>query len=111
MRGLLGEDVSVKYGRIKALRKDYPVMQLCRVLGVSESGYYTLWGTSAWVTRPPSSRRIENERLSLEIKAAHERTRRTYGLNRLQHDLADYGVNAGSDRIKRIRRKLGLRRQ
>ena len=93
----------MKYGRIKEWRKDYPVAALCRVLKVSESGYY------AWVTRPPSSRNRENARLEQEIKASHQRTRETYGPSRLQRDLADYGIFVGIDRIKRIRRKLGLR--
>ena len=93
----------MKYGRIKEWRKDYPVTALCRVLKVSESGYY------AWVTRPPSPRNRENARLEQEIKASHQRTRETYGPSRLQRDLADYGIFVGIDRIKRIRRKLGLR--
>jgi putative transposase len=92
----------VKYARIKEWRKDYPVAALCRVLKVSESGYY------AWVTRPPSPRNRENARLEREIKASHQRTRETYGPSRLQRDLADYGIFVGIDRIKRIRRKLGL---
>jgi transposase InsO family protein len=48
-------------------------------------------------------------RLEIEIKAAHKRTRQTYGPERLQHDLAEHGVKVGICRIKRIRRKLGIR--
>jgi transposase InsO family protein len=48
-------------------------------------------------------------RLEVEIKAAHRRTRQTYGPERLQHELAEHGVNVGISRLKRIRRKLGLR--
>ena len=47
--------------------------------------------------------------MEAEIRAAHQRTRETYGPKRLQSDLADHGVAASVDRIKRIRRKLGLR--
>ena len=93
----------MKYGRIKDWRKKYPVAALCRVLKVSESGYY------AWATRLPSPRNRENARLEQEIQAAHQRTRGTYGPSRLQRDLADYGIFVGIGRIKRIRRKLGLR--
>jgi putative transposase len=75
---------------------------MCRVLGVSESGYH------AWRGRPPSPRARENARLAVEIKAAHERTRQTYGPERLQADLADHGVRVGVHRIKRIRKELGL---
>jgi putative transposase len=45
----------------------------------------------------------------LEIKAAHQRTRETYGAERLQGDLADNGGSATVHRIKRLRRKLGIR--
>jgi len=45
----------------------------------------------------------------VEIRAAHKRTRQTYGAERLQEDLAEHGVRVGICRIKRIRRKLGIR--
>ena len=88
---------------MKGLRLNYPVPVMSRVLHVSESGYY------AWVDRPLSSHDRDELRLELEIKAAHERTRRTYGPERLQHDLEEHGVRVGVCRIKRIRRKLGIR--
>jgi len=47
--------------------------------------------------------------LELEILAAHRRTRGSYGPERLQRELADHGVMVGIHRIKRLRRKLGLR--
>jgi len=72
-------------------------------MGVSVSGYY------AWQDRPLSKHDQEEMRLELEIKAAHKRTRQTYGPERLQHDLAKYGIMVGICRIKRIRKKLGLR--
>jgi putative transposase len=95
----------VKYGRIHELRQVYPVVAMCRVLDVSESGYH------AWRKRPPSPRAQVNARLEVEIKAAHERTRQTYGHERLQADLADNGIHAEIHRIKRIRKKLELRCQ
>ena len=93
----------MKYDRIDGLRPQYPVAMLCRLLNVSEAGYY------AWRRRPPSPRSQENARLAIEIRLAHERTRQTYGPERLQVELADHGIHAGVDRIKRIRRELGLR--
>ena len=76
---------------------------LCRILGVSTSGFH------AWRSRKPSNRTQQEARLELEIRAAHQRVRQTYGPERLQKDLAAHGIIVGVHRIKRIRRKLGLR--
>jgi len=88
---------------MKELRLDYPLPHLCQVLNVSASGYY------AWVDRPLSKWAREEARLEVEIRAAHKRTRQTYGAERLQRDLAEHGIQVGICRIKRIRRKLGIR--
>jgi putative transposase len=88
---------------MKTLRLKYPLALLCRVLNVSRSGYY------AWRSRPPSRHAREEGRLEIEIKAAHKRTRQTYGPKRLQKDLAGHGIQVGVSRIRRIRKKLGVR--
>lgn len=77
--------------------------KMCHFFKVSASGYYK------WLTNSPSKRSIEEKRLELEIKAAHNRTRQIFGPERLQHDLALHGVNIGICRIRRIRKKLGIR--
>lgn len=93
----------MKYVQIESMRHSYPISTMCRFLGVSESGFH------AWRTRPMSARAAEEKRLEVHIKAAHQRTRETCGPERLQAELADNGVEVGVHRIKRIRRKLGLR--
>jgi putative transposase len=87
---------------MQELRLIYPIPILKRVLKVSISGYYD------WVDRPLSKRARENLRLELEIKAAHQRTRQTYGPERLQQDLKEHDVQVGIYRIRRIRKKLGI---
>lgn len=88
---------------IKGLKLQYSVPVICSILTVSVSGYYK------WLKRSPSKRAQEDGRLEIEILAAHKRTRKTCGPVRLQEDLADHGVEAGICRIRRIRKKLGLR--
>jgi putative transposase len=88
---------------MRKMRLKYPIPFMSRMLGVSSSGYYS------WVDRPLSQWAREEMRLEIEIKAAHKRTRQSYGAERLQHDLAKYGLKVGICRIKRIRRQLGLR--
>ena len=51
----------------------------------------------------------QDERLRVAIRAAHTRSRETYGVRRLQPELASEGFVAGRDRIARLRQELGLR--
>jgi len=88
---------------MKEMRRQHSVLLMSRVFEVSASGYY------AWIKRQPSRRSMEEARLEVEIKASHKRTRQTCGPERLQHDLAEHGVQVGVCRIRRIRKKLGIR--
>jgi len=76
---------------------------MCRVLKVSRSGYY------GWLNRKPSRREIENNRLEVAIKAEHYAQKEKYGPERLKPELEEKGFSAGVCRIRRIRKKLGLR--
>jgi transposase InsO family protein len=87
---------------MKQMRLTYSIPMVGQILNVSSSGFY------AWLDRSPSRWAKEEMRLEVEIKAAHRRTRQTYGAERLQHDLAEHGIRVGICRIKRIRKKLGL---
>ena len=58
---------------MRQMRLTYPLMRMCTFFKVSPSGYYK------WLTRPPSRRAREEGRLEAEIRAAHKRTRRTCG--------------------------------
>jgi putative transposase len=88
---------------MKEMRLHYSIPFMCRMLHLSRSGYY------AWLNRKPSKRAREEGRLEVEIQAAHKRTRETCGPERLQRDLKEHGVKVGVSRIRRIRKKLGIR--
>jgi putative transposase len=66
---------------IDAERVNYPVAALCRMLGVSKSGYY------AWRSRPPSKRSREDAILTEKIREIHSRSRETYGYPRVHAEL------------------------
>jgi putative transposase len=57
------------FSLIEAERASFPVPLMCRLLGVSRSGYY------AWRGRPPSRRARDDDALTEKI-AAHARTSR-----------------------------------
>lgn len=75
---------------------------MCRVLGVSESGYH------AWRRRPPSRHAQRDVELRVAIRAAHARSGGTYGAPRLLEDLRDAGHRVGRKRIARLLRREGL---
>ena len=88
---------------MRQMRLAYSIPRMCRFFNVSASGYYK------WLACPPGRRTLEEPRLEAEIRAAHTRTRQGCGPERLQKDLAAHGVTVGVFRIRRIRKKLGIR--
>jgi transposase InsO family protein len=87
---------------VAAEKAFYPVRLLCRCLAVSRSGYY------AWRQRPAPDRVREDARLSIEIRASHAESRRTYGSPRVLRDLRDLGRRVSRKRVARLMRELGL---
>jgi putative transposase len=81
----------------------HPVKRLCRLLGVSPSGYF------AWKGRPPSARERSDAVLLEKIEAIHRRSRETYGAPRIHAELAFEGVRVGKKRVARLMRVAGLR--
>ncbi|KVA52636.1 transposase [Burkholderia cepacia] len=78
---------------------------MCRVLGVSVSGYYV------WRKREPSERTQQEPRREAEVLGAHQRTRESFGPERLKQPLDERGVRIGVQRIRRLRRKLEQKRR
>jgi putative transposase len=87
---------------IDAERAYLPVALLCRMLGVSRSGYYD------WKGRPPSKRNLENDALTETIREIHERSRETYGSPRVHAELRTLGTRCSRKRVERLMRKAGL---
>jgi putative transposase len=93
---------------------DYRIATMCRLLGVSSSGYH------AWVKRRPSQRAQTDAALMTEIGAAHEASRGTYGAPRIHAEcgsawkkdpvaeLAAKGIHVGRKRVARLMLRAGL---
>jgi len=78
------------------------VATMCRVLGVSPSGFY------GWRWRPPAARAQADAGLSEKIRAIHERSRGTYGVPRVHAELAAEEIHVGRKRVARLMRAVGL---
>jgi putative transposase len=83
---------------IAAERANHSIKTLCRVLGVSRSGFHS------WVARPPSKRAREDAVLLERIRELHSASRRTYGSPRIYRDLRADGVPVGRKRVERLMR-------
>jgi putative transposase len=81
---------------------DYPIATMCRVLGVSSSGYH------AWVKRRPSRRAETDAVLIAAIRVAHTASRGTYGAPRVHAELAAKGISVGCKRVARLMTQAGL---
>jgi transposase InsO family protein len=91
-----------RYRFIHAERAAYPVVLLCRVLGVARSGYY------AWARRGVSVRATADNALTEQITQVYEGSRRTYGAPRVHAALRAEGVRCGCRRVARLMRAAGL---
>jgi len=81
-----------------AHESEYSVKGMCRVLGVSRSGYY------ARRSRGQSQRAQANERLLVRIREEFHLSRKTYGSPRIQATLKRKGVTCSRKRVARLMR-------
>jgi putative transposase len=87
---------------MRANQAQFSIAAMCRMLGVSPSGYY------AWRDRPTSARTRADEALKERIRAIHTWSRATYGAPRIRAELADQGILVGQKRIARLMQEMGL---
>lgn len=92
----------MKFAFIAAKEVAFPVSAMCRVLGVTNSGFY------AWKKRPKPERVLLDARLAATVAAVHHRSRRTYGSPRVHRELKARGVHVGKKRVERLMRENGL---
>jgi HTH-like domain len=88
---------------IEAEKATHCVPKLCKLLGVSRSGYY------AWRRRPLSERARFDAVLSEKIETIHRNSRATYGAPRIHAELRAIGIRCGKKRVARLMRCASLR--
>ncbi len=93
----------MRFALVDAAKKEFPVHRLCRVLGVSQSGYF------AWRRRPASSRQREDLVLLAHIRSAFALSNETYGSPRMTRELQESGLRVGRRRTARLMRENGLK--
>jgi len=93
----------MKFKFIADHRGTFKVGRMCKLFGVSRSGYH------ASVTRLESRRSRENRALKDKIRVLHAASHGISGAPKIHRDLMDAGVRCGKNRVARIMRKAGIR--
>jgi putative transposase len=93
----------MRFALIDRAKAEFPIHRLCRVLGVSQSGYF------AWKDRPACRRQRDDMVLLAHVRSAFALSNGTYGSPRMTQELRDSGLSVGRRRTARLMRENGLR--
>ncbi|MEK5390257.1 MULTISPECIES: IS3 family transposase [Heyndrickxia] len=96
---LLREKPSVKYEFIHKNRSQFRVEKMCKVLGVSKSGYFK------WLNRPKSNRQKKHEKLAQKILKTHLEFKQRYGSVKITKTLNKRGMKVSERTVSRIMTK------
>jgi putative transposase len=86
----------MKYQFIEQYKKEFPVVVMCHVLEVSESGYY------AQLKRPTSQHQREDAQIKQEIRQVFFTHQGRYGSPRVHKELRDQGRSVSRKRVARL---------
>lgn len=92
----------MKYEVIQRYRNRYSIRMMCRVLGVSRSGYYD------WRSRPESERTRRHRALTEKIRYFHQASRNTYGSPRIRTDLVESGERVGENTVALLMQRASI---
>lgn len=87
---------------MKELHDKYSILEMAAYLEVSSSGYYE------WLKNNGGKKEEEDRVLKELIKKVFERSRQTYGVERVIEALGEDGIHIGRHRIRRLMREEGL---
>ena len=87
---------------IEERKAEWPIVLLCRVLGVSRSGFY------AWRSREPSAADVRREELAAEVKAIHAAVKARYGRPRIHAERVGRGHACGVNFVAKVMREAGI---
>nr|HET6904698.1 IS3 family transposase [Ktedonobacteraceae bacterium] len=92
----------MKYQFIEHHKHEFPVVVMCQVLDVSESGFY------AWRKRPACQHTREDAQLTQEIRQVYATHRGRYGGPRVHRELKDQGYRTSRKRVARLMREADI---
>ena len=88
---------------IAAEKTNFPVVVMCRVLGVSRTGFHN------WERRAPSDRALTDAWLTEKITQIHDGSRGVYGVPRIHAELRiEHDVRVARKRVARLMTVAGI---
>lgn len=100
--GHLFMGIQMTYQCIDQHKQEFPIVVMCRVLEVSESGFY------AWRKCPTCQHKREDAQLTEEIRQVFHAHHGRYGCPRLHAELHDQGRSISRKRVTRLMSEAGL---
>lgn len=94
--------MSSKYEFIDGEKANYPLLSMCRWLGVSRSGFYEWWH------RPASATARRRFWLAVQVRKAFVAGRGAYGYRRVHAVLGRRGIEVGEELVRHLMARLGL---
>ena len=93
----------MRYRCIHRRRRQYAIRMMCRVLGVSRSGYYS------WCQRGESPRARRSRELLCRVRQVHLESRGVYGARKVHRELIAQGEACGRHKVAQLMHEAGLR--
>jgi putative transposase len=92
----------VIFAWIEGRRAEFPLTVLCRVLGVSRSGFY------AWGKREPSAAQVRRDELTAEVTRIHREVKGRYGSPRMHAEVVARGRPCCLNFVAKLMRQAGI---
>ena len=93
----------MKYALIMEYRGQYPLLMMCKVLGVSRSGFYK------WLDRPKSNREQRRELMQAKVVDIYSTYKARYGAPRIAKELKALGMSCSTNTVADILQQQGLK--
>ena len=88
----------MKYAWIQQRRDHFPMKTMCKVLGVSRSGFY------AWGKRKPSKTQQRRALIGQAAEAAHRQSQGIYGYRKVHDDLQEQQISCCRETVRKVMR-------
>jgi transposase InsO family protein len=92
----------VKYAWIKEHAQEFPIAVMCKVLKVSDSGYY------GNLVRPPSAAGQRRRHIAQAAAKFYFQSERIYGYRKVYEDLRHASIDCCRETVRRIMCQIGL---